>query len=241
MCQPLRAHSKDKRVYAMTKQENDSVWSGSEDGMLCHWNLSRKLLATSMFENEPKMIKYLQWIDDFIWILRTDATRSILSIQDSSMKINTDLELKQPCHCFLQVNNSIWIGGNSSIFVVDKMLKKVIHILLTEAKYIKAMVLVEDHVWCATRNGLLVWNVEKRELVHWLNQTEQITSLCRLSTYAIFTGSSEGFISVWNTKKFIKERTQSIHQDKIECMIFMGSFLWTGSLDKTLCVCGRTK
>jgi len=242
-CKEFQAHLLNKRVYSIVKGTHDFesiICSGCEDGTINFWNTKNHELIQQLLTKG--MVKSLLWIHPNLWILTTNGNEStVFRFNSKLQQIELQsLTIDQPSYCLLQLENNLWIGGYSKIFIVDIKMNSIIGTLDDDVRGINEMIYFEDHIWCANNSGFIsVWNPQNLKKIHSLqDEGRKILSLCPIDDSTIVSGSSDGNISTWNTKDWTKLNTKKYHDDSIKCILVSeegsGSFLWCGSLDKRI-------
>ena len=145
--------------------------------------------------------------------------------------------------CILGNSNdgSVWCGAENSIHIFSgETLEK--YGVIEESGFITAIAAVGDTIWCgvyksgaAEQQTIHVWDAATSQLISsFPAHTTRITALCPTENGTVWSGTSNGVISVWSAKTYKRIKKIVHHGSVISAMCSFGGQVWTGSLDKSI-------
>eukprot|EP01098_Paradermamoeba_levis_P004985 TRINITY_DN2117_c0_g1_i6.p1 TRINITY_DN2117_c0_g1~~TRINITY_DN2117_c0_g1_i6.p1 ORF type:complete len:110 (+),score=29.10 TRINITY_DN2117_c0_g1_i6:108-437(+) len=105
---------------------------------------------------------------------------------------------------------------------------------------INHMISVGDRLWSCSclDNSLAIWDLEKKVLARKMEITGFHGPLSMvLFGFYVWTSGCDGKIKLWNSKNCeCVMDAQNAHTDAVTSMAFVFNKVWSGSVDKTICI-----
>lgn len=224
------------------------LMSIDRDGVVSRWVATKDASKCGSFVISHKDFLCAAAIGRYLWVSLPnkggiavyDAEAALSSASDasSSTPCTPVAVLDTPnvmCILFNSGYGSVWCGAENSIHIFSaETLEK--YGVVEESGFITAITAVGETVWCgvykkdADQQEIHVWDSATSKLVAaFPAHTARITALCATAAGTVWSGASNGVVSVWMAASYKRARKIVHHGTAVNGMCSFGGQVWSAA------------
>lgn len=233
-----------------TPEAKELLLSIDRDGVITPWVATEDGTRIGSFKASHKDFICAAAVGRYLWIsLLNKGGIAVYDMEagfhstDSEVPCTPVMVLDAPnVTCILGNSGygSVWCGAENAIHIFSaETLEK--YGVIEESGIITAITAVGETVWCgvykrdAEQQEIHVWDsATSKRIASFPAHTKYITALCATDNGTVWSGASNGVLSVWLASSYKRVKKIVHHGGSIATICSFGGQVWTGSRDKTM-------
>eukprot|EP01098_Paradermamoeba_levis_P004984 TRINITY_DN2117_c0_g1_i4.p1 TRINITY_DN2117_c0_g1~~TRINITY_DN2117_c0_g1_i4.p1 ORF type:complete len:1636 (+),score=493.61 TRINITY_DN2117_c0_g1_i4:118-5025(+) len=218
--------NKEKRIYSLLRVGENQMWVGSSDAFIHVFNTTNGQIEREIdVKKEAKLTFPPEAGSPMISSMTTHQNNICVAVYDTIVLMNDKGAVIGTLAGGHDAKNTNFLVNATNV---------------SGEMVINHMISVGDRLWSCSclDNSLAIWDLEKKVLARKMEITGFHGPLSMvLFGFYVWTSGCDGKIKLWNSKNCeCVMDAQNAHTDAVTSMAFVFNKVWSGSVDKTICI-----